>query len=255
MQADPLAGAAIEVAGLCKRFRFPGIPKQATLKDLVVRRIRTEGRSSVVDALDDVTFSLGHGQTLGIIGRNGSGKTTLLRILSGIMRPDRGELHVNGVVAPLLSLGAGFHPYLSGRENAYIELLTLGLSRSEASALIPRVIEFSELTEFIDAPMRTYSSGMSMRLAFAVAICIDPDILLIDEILAVGDAIFANKCVAAMADFKRRGKTVALVTHDTELVTKTCDLALWLTNGRVAAYGEPATVVHQYHLTFAGAST
>jgi lipopolysaccharide transport system ATP-binding protein len=250
-----VATAVIEVAGLSKRFRFPGIPREATLKDLVVRRIRVEGQTSVVDALDDVTFSLDNGQSMGIIGRNGSGKTTLLRIMSGIMKPDRGEVRLHGAVAPLLALGTAFHPYLTGRENAYIELLTLGLTRARARSLVDRVIDFSELAEFIDAPMRTYSTGMAMRLAFAVAICVDPDILLIDEILAVGDESFAAKCTQVMNDFRTRGKTMVLVTHDTGMVKQRCDTALWLANGRVAAYGEAASVVDAYHQAVAGASS
>jgi lipopolysaccharide transport system ATP-binding protein len=237
----------ISVTGLCKRFRFPGIPKQATLKDLVIRRIRVEGQNSVVDALDDVSFCVEQGQTLGVIGRNGSGKTTLLRILAGIMKPDRGEVRLQGSVAPLLSLGTSFHPYLSGRENAYVELLVLGTSRAKARGLIDEVIEFSELAEFIDAPMRTYSAGMSMRLAFSVAVCIDPDILLIDEVLAVGDESFSRKCTARMREFKARGKTIVLVTHDSVTIEKDCETALWLDNGRVAGYGDASTVVRAYH--------
>ena len=248
MQLDSFAaGTVIEVAGLSKRFRFPGIPRQATLKDLVVRRIHVEGRTSVVDALSDVTFSLDRGQSMGIIGRNGSGKTTLLRIMSGIMKPDKGEVHMRGVVAPLLALGTAFHPYLSGRENAYIELLTLGLSRAKARSLLDRVIEFSELEEFIDVPMRAYSSGMGMRLGFAVAICVDPDILLIDEVLAVGDEAFVRKCYDRITDFRRRGKTMVLVTHDANMVKERCETALWLKDGKVAAYGEARSVVDAYH--------
>ena len=247
MQADRFAGAAIEVAGLSKRFRFPGIPKQATLKDLVAQRIRVEGHTSVIDALDDVTFSLRWGETMGLIGRNGPGKSTLLRIMAGIMRPDRGEIRANGSIAPLLTLGAGFHPYVSGRENAFLELLMLGVSRAEARTLLARVFEFAELTEFVDAPMRVYSAGMSMRLAFAVAICVDPDILLIDEVLAVGDELFAKKCDDAMKDFHRRGKTIVLATHDAPTILARCDTALWLDNGRVAGYGKADDVVKSYH--------
>ena len=245
------AGTVIEVAGLCKRFRFHGVPKQATLKDLVVHRIRVDGQSSIVDALEDVTFTLDRGQSIGVIGRNGSGKTTLLRTLAGIMKPDRGEVHVRGIVAPLLALGTGFHPYLTGRENAYIELLTLGLSRTEARSLLDRVIAFSELDEFIDAPMRAYSSGMGVRLAFSVAVCVDPDILMIDEVLAVGDAAFVRKCHARINEFRRRGKTMVLVTHDTALVKERCEKALWLRDGRVAAYGESAAVVDEYNRALA----
>ena len=237
---------AVDVSGIAKRFRFPSTAKQATLKDLVVRRVRVEGRNRIVDALDDVTFSVGRGQTLGVIGENGSGKTTLLRILSGITKPDRGQVRMRGSVAPLLALGTGFNPYLSGRENALIELLTLGLSRPEAKSQLEDVIGFSELEEFIDAPMRTYSTGMTMRLAFAAAIRVDPEILLIDEVLSVGDERFGAKCAAWLADFKSRGKTTILVSHSTAAISAQCDVALWLANGRVAAYGETKSVVRAY---------
>jgi lipopolysaccharide transport system ATP-binding protein len=237
---------AVDVSGVSKRFRFPSSAKQATLKDFVVRRVRVEGRNRVVDALDDVTFSVGRGQTLGVIGENGSGKTTLLRILSGITKPDRGQVRMRGSVAPLLALGTGFNPYLTGRENALIELLTLGLTRSEAKSQLVDVIEFSELDEFIDAPMRTYSTGMTMRLAFAAAIRIDPEILLIDEVLSVGDERFAAKCATWLADFRKRGKTTILVSHSTAAISAQCDVALWLANGRVAAFGETKSVVRSY---------
>lgn len=199
-----------------------------------------------MQALDDVTFSAPRGCTFGVIGENGSGKTTLLRVLAGIMHPDRGQVRVRGNVAPMLSLGTGFNPNLTGRENALIELLMLGLSRDEARKHLPDVIEFAELAEFIDAPMRTYSSGMAMRLGFAAAIRVDPEILLIDEVLSVGDERFAVKCAAWLDDFKRRGKTTVIVTHNTGLVASQCDVALWLDKGHAVACGEPNSVIHAY---------
>jgi lipopolysaccharide transport system ATP-binding protein len=238
---------AVLVAGVCKRFRVPSLPKQATLKDIVVRRIRAEGRHGVVDALDGVTFSVARGQTLGIIGRNGSGKTTLMRILAGIVKADRGEIRLRGTVAPLLALGTGFNPMLTGRENAFIELLMLGMTRSQARGAIDDVIEFSELAEFIDAPMRAYSAGMTMRLAFAAAIRVDPEILLIDEVLAVGDEHFARKCTKWLEDFKRRGKTTILVSHSASSIAAQCDVALWLDNGCVLAFGDTLGVLSAYH--------
>lgn len=238
--------SAIDAVGVSKRFKFWSTNRQASLKDLVVRRVQREKHYDVVKALDDVTFSISRGQTLGVIGANGSGKTTLLRILAGITKPDQGEVRVRGNVAPMLALGAGFNPDLTGRENALIELLTLGLSRAEAKAQIKDVIEFSELTEFIDAPMRTYSTGMAMRLAFAAAIRVDPEILLIDEVLSVGDERFAIKCAEWLADFKRRGKTTVLVTHSTATVAAQCDVALWLHNGRAMTFGLATRVVQDY---------
>jgi ABC-type polysaccharide/polyol phosphate transport system ATPase subunit len=243
---------AVEVAGVSKRFRFPSVAKQATLKDLVVHRVRREGRYSVVDALDQVTFAVGRGQSLGVVGLNGSGKTTLLRILAGITKPDRGEVRMRGSVAPLLALGTGFNPYLTGRENALIELLTLGLTRAQAKARLPEVIAFAELEEFIDAPMRTYSTGMSMRLAFAAATRIDPEILLIDEVLSVGDERFAKKCTSWLEHFRRRGHTTILVTHSSSVVEAQCDIALWLDGGRVAAFGKATDVTRAYLLGKSG---
>lgn len=243
---SPLSDYAVDAVGISKRFRFRSRISHATLKDLVVRRVHREKGYGIVNALDDVTFSVRRGQTLGVIGENGSGKTTLLRVLAGITRADRGQVRVRGNVAPMLALGTGFNPYLTGRENALIELLMLGLSRAEAKRQINDVIEFAELSEFIDAPMRTYSTGMAMRLAFAAAIRVDPEILLIDEVLSVGDERFAVKCAAWLDDFKRRGKTTVLVTHNTGLVASQCDVALWLDKGRAAAFGEPTNVVHAY---------
>jgi ABC-type polysaccharide/polyol phosphate transport system ATPase subunit len=238
---------AVDVAGVSKRYRLPPIPKQATLKDLVVRRVRAEGRHAVVDALDDVTFSVARGQTLGVVGENGSGKSTLLRILAGITHPDRGEVRMRGTVAPLLALGSGFNPYFTGRENALIELLTLGLSRSEAVRELETVIQFAELEEFIDVPIRMYSTGMQMRLAFAAAIRIDPEILLIDEVLAVGDERFSLKCTAWLDEHRKRGRTTILVTHSTAAVEAQCDVALWIDRGRVAAFGPSSDVIGLYH--------
>jgi ABC-type polysaccharide/polyol phosphate transport system ATPase subunit len=243
---------AIDVAGVCKRFRFRAKLQGNTLKDLVVRKVHHERGFGVVDALEDVSFSLRRGLTLGVIGSNGSGKTTLLRILAGITKPDRGTVRLQGSIATLLALGAGFNPQLTGRENAMIELLTLGLDRARARAELANVIEFSELGEFIDAPLRTYSSGMIMRLAFAAATRVAPDILLIDEILAVGDERFSAKCAAWLSEFKGRGKTTVLVTHSASQVALQCDLALWLDDGRVAAFGDRLNVVRAYAEAMSG---
>ena len=238
---------AIQVTSVSKRFQFPAIHRHATLKDFALRALRSEGGNKIVDALNDVTFSVEHGSMLGVIGRNGSGKTTLMRILAGILTPDHGTVKIEGSLAPLLALGIGFHPDLTGREGARIELLSLGFSRSEVSGLMDEIIAFSEIGEFVDAPVRTYSIGMVMRLAFSVAICVNPDVLLLDEVLAVGDEKFAQKCLGCISDFRKQGKTIVLVTHNAEVVETWCDLALWLDNGTVRAFGDPATVVAGYH--------
>lgn len=237
----------IEVANLSKRFRFPAIPKNATIKDFAIRTMRFERNVAMVDALKNITFSVERGSMLGVIGRNGSGKTTLLRILAGILQPDDGRVAIRGTVAPLLALGTGFHPDLTGREGARIELLTLGLTPRQLPPILQAIADFSEIGEFFDAPVRTYSQGMLMRLAFSVAIAVDPDVMLIDEILSVGDEAFARKCFACLDDFRTRDKTIVLVTHDAGLVQQRCDVALWLDNGEMAGYGDSRTVVNAYH--------
>lgn len=190
---------------------------------------------------------------LGIIGRNGSGKTTLMRLLAGVFPPDSGMIALDGALAPLLALGAGFHPDLTGLENARLELLVLGFTPKEALAKMDAIVEFSELESFVEAPVRTYSSGMLMRLAFAVAVCVDPDILLLDEVLAVGDELFAQKCLMCIENFKDRGKTIVLVSHNTGIIERWCDKVLWLDRGRVKMFGAPQDVVPAYAASDAGA--
>lgn len=240
--------AAIVVDAVSKAFRYPTLPKQTTLKEAIVRRLfmrRPERKT--IEAVRDVSFTVGHGQMLGVLGRNGSGKTTLLRLLAGVYVPDRGTISIDGTVTPLLSLGAGFHPDLTGRENARIELLVLGLSPREIAGRMEQIGAFAEIGDFMDAPMRTYSTGMMMRLAFAAAISIEPDILLLDEILAVGDSAFAQKCLDTIDGFRARGKTIVLVTHAAEVVRERCDAALWLDSGCVAGFGAPDDVIAAYH--------
>ena len=164
-------------------------------------------------AVRDVTFDVRAGQTLGVIGRNGSGKSTLLKLVAGITKPTTGTVAVTGRISALIELGAGFHPEISGRENVFINGIMLGLSKREITRRFDEIVEFAEMKDFIDAPVKTYSSGMYMRLGFAVAIHVDPDVLLVDEVLAVGDEGFTHKCLDKFAEFKRRGKTILLVTH------------------------------------------
>jgi ABC-type polysaccharide/polyol phosphate transport system ATPase subunit len=235
-----------------KRFRYATLPKQTTLKEAVVKRLLMRSpRRHTVSALSDVSFRVEHGQMLGVVGHNGSGKTTLLRILAGVYRPDSGQVELDGRITPLLSLGAGFHPDLTGRENARLELLILGLSPSEIDSRMEAIAAFSEIGDFLDAPVHAYSSGMMMRLAFAAAVSVDPDILLLDEVLAVGDEGFAQKCLATIDGFRARGKTIVLVTHASALVRERCDVALWLERGNVAAFGAPADVIDAYHAQIA----
>lgn len=238
---------SITVDGVYKRFRLPTIPRHATVKDMVIQSMRFRRKDSSVEALRNVSFSVEAGSMLGVIGRNGSGKTTLMRVLAGILKPDAGSVAIRGTIAPVLALGTGLHPDLSGREGARIELMAMGFTRSEAERHIPAIMNFAEIGEFFDAPVRTYSAGMAMRLAFSVAICVDPDVLLLDEVLAVGDEAFAQKCFDAIHRFRERGKSIVLVTHNAQIVEQWCDLALWLDEGAVAGLGDPRAVVAAYH--------
>lgn len=199
-----------------------------------------------VHALKGVDLQIAAGTTLGIIGENGSGKSTLLKILTGIYAPSSGKVTVNGRISALLELGAGFHPDFSGRENIVINGVILGLSRAQIESKADAIIDFSELREFIDEPVRTYSSGMYMRLAFAVATLVDPDILIIDEILSVGDEHFTRKSRAKMEEFKAKRKTIVLVSHDLATIESWCDTAAWLDRGKIAAIGDPAKVIGAY---------
>jgi ABC-type polysaccharide/polyol phosphate transport system ATPase subunit len=240
---------AIDVASASKVYRRYSRRRQfATLKSALlsgslIRDLRSDERFT---ALDAVSFSVEPGQTFGILGRNGSGKSTLLKLVAGITKPTSGTVSVRGRISALIELGAGFHPEISGRENVFINGIMLGLSKREIARRFDEIVEFAELQESIDAPVKTYSSGMYMRLGFAVAIHVDPDILLIDEVLAVGDQAFTAKCLDKFGEFRRRGKTILLVTHSLDLVERFCDEALWLDAGRVRAIGDPRRVVGAY---------
>jgi ABC-type polysaccharide/polyol phosphate transport system ATPase subunit len=203
-------------------------------------------------ALDGVSFEVPRGCTFGVIGENGSGKSTLLKLLAGITKPTRGTLRVDGRVSALIELGAGFHPEISGRENVAINGIMLGLTRRQVQERFDEIVAFAELERFIDAPVKTYSSGMYMRLGFAVAIHVDPEVLLIDEVLAVGDEGFTRKCLDKIGEFRRRGKTIVLVTHSLGLVEKMCDEALWVRGGRKADQGDPKRVIDAYLTYVAG---
>jgi ABC-type polysaccharide/polyol phosphate transport system ATPase subunit len=246
---------AIEVRDVQKTYRRYGRRRQfATLKSaLLSGRILSDLRpDEKFDALKGVTFDVVAGRTFGIIGRNGSGKSTLLKMIAGIGRPTSGSVVVNGRVSALIELGAGFHPEISGRENVYINGMMLGLSKREVVERFDQIVAFAELEDFIDAPVKTYSSGMYLRLGFAVAIHVDPDVLLVDEVLAVGDEAFTHKCLDKFAEFRRRGRTVLLVTHSLDLVTRFCDEALWLDSGVPRQQGDPKRIVDAYLMDVAG---
>jgi ABC-type polysaccharide/polyol phosphate transport system ATPase subunit len=241
--------AAIEVVNVSKVYRKYARKKQfATLKSALLKGslIRDLQPDETFPALRGVSFTVPKGCTYGVIGRNGSGKSTLLKCVAGITKPNEGSISVNGRISALIELGAGFHPEISGRENVFINGIMLGLSKREITRRFDEIVEFAELKEFIDAPVKTYSSGMYMRLGFAVAIHVDPEVLLIDEVLAVGDQSFTVKCIDKFAEFRRRNKSILLVTHSLDLVEKFCDRALWLDKGKTLAEGEPKRVVASY---------
>src|SRR3982751_2918706 len=241
--------AAIDVSRASKIYRRFSHRKQfATLKSALLSRslIKNLKPDETFTALSDVTLTVPKGQTLGVIGRNGSGKSTLLKLVAGITKPSRGTVKVEGRISALIELGAGFHPEISGRENVFINGIMLGLTRREIARRFDEIVEFAELRDFIDAPVKTYSSGMYMRLGFAVAIHVDPEVLLVDEVLAVGDEGFTHKCLDKFAEFKRRGKTILLVTHSLGLVERFCDEAVWLDHGQLKGAGDPRRIVGAY---------
>src|SRR5919106_3778618 len=246
---------AIEVLHASKVYRRYSRRRQfATLKSALLSGslISDLKADETFQALNDVSFSVPPGRTYGIIGPNGSGKSTMLKLVAGITRPTSGTVTVNGRISALIELGAGFHPEISGRENVFINGIMLGLTKREITRRFDEIVEFAEMKEFIDAPVKTYSSGMYMRLGFAVAIHVDPDVLLIDEVLAVGDQAFTLKCLDKFAEFRRRNRTILLVTHSLDLVTRFCDEALWLDAGVARLQGDPKRVVDAYLLDVAG---
>jgi ABC-type polysaccharide/polyol phosphate transport system ATPase subunit len=240
---------AIEIVNASKVYRRFSQRKQfSTLKSALLSRslIRDLSPDEVFPAVKNVTVSVPRGQTLGVIGRNGSGKSTLLKLVAGITKPTTGTVTVQGRISALIELGAGFHPEISGRENVFINGIMLGLTKREITRRFDEIVEFAEMKDFIDAPVKTYSSGMYMRLGFAVAIHVDPEVLLVDEVLAVGDEGFTHKCLDKFAEFKRRGKTILLVTHSLGMVERFCDDALWMDAGRMKLQGDPKRVVGAY---------
>ena len=237
---------AENVSKLYKRFAFKRqfqTFKSALLKGDFFKDISPKESFA---ALKDVSFQVTQGEAVGIIGNNGSGKSTLLKVIAGITKPTYGKVTTRGKISALIELGAGFHPEISGKENIYINGIMLGLSRKEINQKLDDIIKFAELEDFINSPVKTYSSGMFMRLGFSIAVNVNPEILLIDEVLAVGDESFAHKCLDKMMDFRRRKKTIILVTHMLGMVEKFCDRALWLKNGMIHAMGKPKLVTDAY---------
>ena len=234
---------AIIVDDLDKSFKLY-YDKANTLKERILFRKRN--KHEIKEILSDISLKIKPGETVALVGVNGSGKSTLLKLMTKIIYPNKGKITINGKLTSLLELGAGFHPDFSGRENIYFNASIFGLTKEEINNRLDKIIEFSELGEFIDNPVRTYSSGMYMRLAFSVAINVDAEILLIDEILAVGDQHFQEKCYSKLKELKKEGKTIVIVTHDMNAVEHLCDRAIWLYNGRIKMDDKAKKVVDKY---------
>lgn len=217
-----------------------------TFKEFLPALFRGEKTIDQFTALDNISFEVQKGECLGIIGPNGSGKSTILKLIAGVMSPTSGTVTVNGKVSPLIELGAGMHPELTGRENIYLNGSILGLRHHQIDQNIQSIVDFSELSDFIDQPVKHYSSGMYMRLAFSIAIHVDPEILIVDEILAVGDSSFRSKCFAKMEEFKNSGITIILVSHDLTTIKNFCNRALLLTHGKKIIIGESSEIVQSY---------
>ncbi|MDP1822459.1 MAG: polysaccharide ABC transporter ATP-binding protein [Archangium sp.] len=249
---------AIVINNVFKSFKKTSKKNEyTTMKSELVRLLTFQRRlvepGTHIEALKGVDLRIPRGSTVGIIGRNGSGKSTLLKLMTGIYSPTTGTIDVHGRISALLELGAGFHPDFTGRENILINGIILGMSRAEVKERMPGIIEFAELGDFIDEPVRTYSSGMFMRLAFAVATHVEPDVLIIDEIMAVGDEHFSRKSQVKMNEFRRSGKTIVLVTHDLATVQNWCSAAAWIDGGRIRMYGSAPDVVNEYRRAVAAA--
>jgi len=234
---------AVEFRAVSKRFQ---LREGATLREFLPAALKGQGWSEPFYALRDVSFSIAHGETVGMIGQNGSGKSTLLKLIAGVMAPTVGDVRVSGRVSPLIELGAGFHPDLTGRENVILNGCILGMSGREVRERFGEIVSFAELWDFIDTPVKRYSSGMYMRLGFSVAVHSEPGVLLVDEVLSVGDAHFQDKCLAKMHEFQSQGVTIVVVSHSMDLVEKFCERVLLIDGGRLLKDGEPRAVVPHY---------
>jgi len=234
----------LEVHNVSKAYRLFDKPSDR-FKQILFGAIRPYFHEHV--ALQDISFSLGRGETLGIMGRNGAGKSTLLQIITGTLQPSGGSMIVRGRVAALLELGTGINPLLTGRENIGLLAAILGLSPAEIADKTPHIVAFADLGEYIDQPVKTYSSGMYVRIAFAIATCVDPDLLIIDEALSVGDISFRNKCMARINELRAKGVSILFVSHDLSTLQMICNRAIWIEKGLVEAIGDPIAITHQFH--------
>ena len=238
-------GTVINVDGVSVQYRVPQ-ERIGTFKEYMIRYIQRQIKHNTFLALDNISLNVNRGEVFGIIGENGAGKSTLLKLIAKVLRPTRGRIWVKGRVAPLLEVGAGFHPELTGRENVYLNGAMLGFTQKEMDKRFQQIVDFAELWDFIDAPLRTYSSGMWARLGFAVATDVDPDILIVDEILSVGDENFQRKSSERIAAFREKGATILLVSHNMSLIEEMCDRAVLFDHGKVVTIGTTKAVVNSY---------
>jgi lipopolysaccharide transport system ATP-binding protein len=236
---------SISVKNVSKKFRLYH-EKRTTLYESIIGSINRKPHYETLQVLDNVSFDLKKGESFGIVGRNGSGKTTLLRILSNIYQPDSGSVETTGIVVPVLALGLGFHPDLTAITNIYQSSILLGISRKQIKEKIDEIITFAGLEKFADTKIKNFSSGMAMRLAFATAVQVDPAVLLLDEIIAVGDINFQKKCMDVLIDFKKRGKSIIIVSHDSGAIERLCDRAMFLKDGSIDMIGKTTDVLHSY---------
>jgi lipopolysaccharide transport system ATP-binding protein len=247
-----MSAVAISANGVGKRYRIGVRQRYRSLRDTISTAIArpfqrgAKDQSGIFWALEDVSFEIRHGEAVGLIGRNGAGKSTLLKILSRITEPTSGQIDITGRVGSLLEVGTGFHPELTGRENIFLNGAILGMRRAEIAQKFDEIVAFSEVEKFLDTPVRHYSSGMYTRLAFAVAAHLEPEILMVDEVLAVGDAAFQRKCLGKMGDVATEGRTVIFVSHNIGAINRLCKSVIWLENGRVVEIGPTSDVVAKY---------
>ncbi len=240
--------AAIELQNVSVRFRLP-VERVATVKEYAIRWLQRRLEYRDLWALRDVSFQVGKGEIFGVVGANGAGKTTLLKVIARVLHPSEGRVRVKGSVAPILELGGGFHPELTGKENVYLYGSLLGWTRRELDEGLEDIVAFAELWDFIDSPLRTYSSGMTARLAFAVATARYADVILVDEVLAVGDIQFQEKCLERIERYRSEGSTIVVVSHNPDLLNRMCANTLWLSNGEGKSLGPTNNVISQYAAT------
>jgi len=234
---------AIKAENISKKY---SLQKQKTFKEFIPALFSGKETKTTFLALSQIQFELEKGESLGILGKNGSGKSTLLKVIAGVTKPSDGRITVSGRIAPLIELGAGFHPELTGRENVFLNGSILGIKHKDMETLYPAIVQFAELEEFMDQPIKYYSSGMYMRLAFSVAVAETPDILLVDEILAVGDQRFQKKCLARMEEFRQKGSTMVMVSHSPDMVKKYCTKGLVLQSGKQLFFGDIKKAADMY---------